>query len=155
MSTLEAGELLAASVATTPNRVSLDHLHRCIVGEEYLNPVGTPHLTLAVLTCRNGWALVGVNAPADPANFDAAAGRTFAKDDAIRQLWALEGYLLRERLAWADTVAASIREAKGAPLATLTEELEARTHSAEAPASVRFAGSIPVRAHFASEGAAE
>ena len=99
MNTLESGEALAASVQKTPHRVTLDSLKAKIVAEEYFHPTFAPHLTVAVLQTANGFTLVGKSAPADPANFDAEAGRTFAFDDALRQLWALEGYLLREKLA--------------------------------------------------------
>jgi hypothetical protein len=40
----------------------------------------------------------GQSAPADPENFDQAFGEKLARDDAIRQLWPLEGYLLRQKL---------------------------------------------------------
>lgn len=98
MTTLQEGENLAAAVQKTPNRVTLDSLKAKIVAAEYFNPAFAPHVTVAVLMTENGFTLVGKSAPADPANFDQDAGRRFAEDDAIRQLWALEGYLLRERL---------------------------------------------------------
>ena len=98
-STLETGEALAASVQKTPNRITLQDLKAKVVEEEYFNPSSMPHLTICVVILRNGFSLVGKSAPADPANFDAEVGRKFAFDDALRQLWTLEGYLLRERLA--------------------------------------------------------
>jgi len=48
---------------------------------------------------ENGYAVVGKSAPADAENFDEDLGKKFAKEDAIRQLWALEGYALREKLS--------------------------------------------------------
>ena len=99
MSTLESGDLLAASVQKTPHRVTLEGLKAKIVAEEYFHPSFAPHLTVAVLQTTNGFTLVGKSAPADPANFDVEAGKKFAFDDALRQLWPLEGYLLRETLA--------------------------------------------------------
>lgn len=98
-SSLQAGEDLAASVQKTTSRVTLDNLKSKIVAEEYTNPLCAPHLTIAVLLTANGFTLVGKSAPADPANFDVEAGKSFAYEDALRQLWPLEGYLLRERLA--------------------------------------------------------
>jgi hypothetical protein len=47
---------------------------------------------------QNGFAVVGKSAPADPSNYDEELGKRFAKEDCIRQLWQLEGYLLREKL---------------------------------------------------------
>lgn len=98
-SSLQAGDDLAASVQKTPARVTLADLQAKVVGAEYINPASMPHLTICVLVLQNGFSLVGKSAPADPLNFDAEAGRKFAYDDALRQLWPLEGYALRERLA--------------------------------------------------------
>jgi hypothetical protein len=95
MTTLQDGENLAASVAKTDNRVTLDSLKSKIVDARYYRPDFAPHLTVAVLLCSNGFTPVGKSAPADPANFDEDVGRRFAFDDALRQLWALEGYALR------------------------------------------------------------
>lgn len=56
-------------------------------------------LTICVLVLRNGFTIVGKSACASPENFDAELGHKIAKDDARRQIWALEGYLLRSNLA--------------------------------------------------------
>lgn len=99
MSTLKAGEELAASVQKTGHpRVTLEHLHSKVEQVQYINPPFAPHLTVALVQCKNGFILIGKSAPADPANFDAEVGKKFAFDDAIRELWSLEGYLLREKL---------------------------------------------------------
>lgn len=95
----QAGDDLAASVQKTPNRVSLADLEAKVSHVEYLNPLGAHHLTICVIILKNGFSLVGKSAPADPANFDAAVGCRFAYEDALRQMWPLEGYLLCERLA--------------------------------------------------------
>lgn len=66
---------------------------------------GTPEsdsmkcLTICVLTLRNGYTLVGKSACASPENYDAALGNKIAREDARRQIWALEGYVLRSKLA--------------------------------------------------------
>jgi hypothetical protein len=57
------------------------------------------HLTICVLTVTNGFMVVGKSAPASPANYDRCLGENIAFDDAIKQLWPLEGYLLREKLS--------------------------------------------------------
>lgn len=101
MDSLRSGDDLAASVQKTPNRITLDDLKAKVVSEEYLHPTTHPHLTLCVLVLENGYSLVGQSAPADLANFDPDAGMKFARDDALRKLWPLEGYLLREKLAQA------------------------------------------------------
>lgn len=60
-----------------------------------------PHgqLTICVITMFNGFMVHGVSAPASPANFDADVGQTYAYEDAFKQLWKLEGYLLREKIS--------------------------------------------------------
>lgn len=55
-------------------------------------------LTVHVIRLKNGFMVTGESACADPAKFDAALGREYAREDAIRKIWGLEGYLLRERL---------------------------------------------------------
>ena len=62
-------------------------------------------LTLCVIVLTSGWVLLGKSAPASPENFDPIKGRVFAREDALRQLWPLEGYLLRDRLAAEEEVA--------------------------------------------------
>ncbi len=56
-------------------------------------------LTLCVLVLKNGFTVVGKSACASPENFDEALGRKIARDDARNQIWALEGYALRSKLA--------------------------------------------------------
>lgn len=48
---------------------------------------------------QNGFTVIGKSAPASPENFNAELGRQFAYDDAVRQLWPLMGYALRDKLA--------------------------------------------------------
>jgi len=110
-STLQQGEDLAAKGATAP-RVSLEGMLDRIMFEyhftagEALGAMGeTPGhasldiLSICILVLDNGWTLLGKSAPASAENFDPEKGVTFARDDALRQLWPLEGYLLRDRLA--------------------------------------------------------
>jgi len=56
-------------------------------------------LTICVITLKNGFTLVGKSACASPENFDLEIGGKIARDDAREQIWALEGYLLRSKLA--------------------------------------------------------
>ncbi|MEN9418420.1 MAG: hypothetical protein RJA99_1420 [Pseudomonadota bacterium] len=93
---LTASEAESAAVATAP-RVTLESMQAKIVREEYV--VVNLILTLCILTMQNGFFVVGESAPASPENFDAELGKKFAYENAIRQLWKLEGYSLRDRLA--------------------------------------------------------
>lgn len=107
---LAASEALSAKGATHP-RVSLAEMNDAVACENYLNagkaaealgqPASGPMdlMTLCFLTMKNGFVVVGKSAPASPENFDHEKGKTFAREDAIRQLWPLMGYSLRDRLA--------------------------------------------------------
>lgn len=54
--------------------------------------------TFCVLVLHTGHTIVGKSACVSAANFDAVLGRKYAREDAIKQMWPLEGYLLSERL---------------------------------------------------------
>lgn len=55
--------------------------------------------TICMITMNNGFRVIGHTTPADPGNYDAAVGRRYAYENAFRQLWQLEGYLLVEYLS--------------------------------------------------------
>lgn len=99
MSNLEQGDRQAAAVQKTPNRVTLEAMKSRIASTETIHPMCEPTMTIVVARLDNGFVLVGKSAPADPANFNAELGQQFALEDCLRQMWPLEGYLLRERLA--------------------------------------------------------
>jgi hypothetical protein len=69
-----------------------------IAGEQYHVFDGTT-LTVCCLHLRNGFTVTGESASASPENFDAEIGRKIARQNAREKIWALEGYLLKERLA--------------------------------------------------------
>jgi hypothetical protein len=60
--------------------------------------IGHNHLTICVITMQNGFMVHGVSAPASLGNYDAEVGKRYAYENAFRQLWQLEGYLLRDAL---------------------------------------------------------
>lgn len=114
MNSIRSTDEAAAKVATAP-RVSLDYIESAIA-ERYwvrgsdavqlpteigpqghpINPLGL--LTICILVMRNGFTVIGKSAPASPANFNEDLGKQFSYEDAIRQLWPLEGYCLRQKL---------------------------------------------------------
>lgn len=107
-SSLRATDDYSAARSTHP-RISLKHLEERVAEKHFFTageaagtaPLATHPLnllTLCVLVLENGWTVVGKSAPASPENFDPEKGQTFAYEDAIRQMWPLEGYLLREHL---------------------------------------------------------
>ena len=69
-----------------------------IVSDAYHVFPGTT-LTACMLVLRNGFTVIGESAAASPENFDQELGRKIARDKARDKIWALEGYLLRERLS--------------------------------------------------------
>lgn len=108
---LAASEVLSAKGATHP-RVSLADMNEGVASEHYINaghavrtedPLDLDHplslMTICFLTMKNGFVVLGKSAPASPENYDEDKGRTFAREDAIRQLWPLMGFSLRDRLA--------------------------------------------------------
>lgn len=79
-------------------RLNPQMIDDAIVSEQYYVFPGTT-LTVCALTLRNGYIVTGESASASAANFDKDIGRKIARDNARNKIWALEGYLLRERLA--------------------------------------------------------
>ena len=55
-------------------------------------------LSVCIVVLKNGFTVIGKSACADPKNFDPAFGRHLAYEDAIRQIWPLMGFNLRQRL---------------------------------------------------------
>ncbi len=55
-------------------------------------------LTVCCLTLRNGYTVTGKSAAASPSNFDEEIGRKIAHENARNEIWALEGYRLKEAL---------------------------------------------------------
>lgn len=56
-------------------------------------------LTVCCLTLQNGFNVVGESACASPENFDVKLGQQIAYRNARDKIWALEGYLLKQRLS--------------------------------------------------------
>jgi hypothetical protein len=80
----------------TAPRITPEHIENTIVAVDYLQPVGT--LTIALVSLENGTIVTGESACVSPENFDALIGRKIALENAKSKIWALEGYLLAQRL---------------------------------------------------------
>ena len=79
------------------NKVTLEGIKSKIKANCYLVlPDG--RTTICMLSLENGYTIKGISACVDPANFDLDLGRKYAYEDAIRQIWPLEGYLLAQRM---------------------------------------------------------
>ena len=59
---------------------------------------GDTCLTVCCLTLKNGFTVTGESACASPENFNAEIGEKIAFDQARNKIWALEGYLLKQKL---------------------------------------------------------
>lgn len=55
-------------------------------------------LTVCCMTLANGFTVTGESACASPANFDEEIGKKIAFEQARNKIWALEGYLLKQKL---------------------------------------------------------
>lgn len=109
MSHMEEVERRSAALYKAP-RVSLDDIKANIACRYDLNAgdvvraVGAPEhdsvrlLSICLLVTQNGFTVIGKSAPASPENFDREYGKQLAYEDAVKQLWPLMGYALREKL---------------------------------------------------------
>lgn len=79
-------------------RLTPGNIDNAIVHEQYYVFPGTT-LTVCCLTLRNGFNVIGESAAASPKNFDENIGRKIAFTDAREKIWALEGYLLKQKLS--------------------------------------------------------
>jgi hypothetical protein len=82
----------------TAPRITPEHIESCVVSEQYYVFTDTT-FTVCLLTLKNGFQVSGDSACASPENFDAEIGRKIARDNAVQKIWALEGYLLKEKLS--------------------------------------------------------
>jgi hypothetical protein len=124
MDSLQVTDAASAAVATHP-RVKLDDITAAIADKFFLNGADYARsslaadgvvsalaadqhvekfptlsvLTTCILVMKNGFTVVGKAAPASPENFNADLGRQYAYEDAVRQLWPLMGFALRDKLA--------------------------------------------------------
>ena len=55
-------------------------------------------VTVCCLTLENGFSSIGHSACIDPANFDEAEGRYWAKRDAARKIWEPLGFHKRQKI---------------------------------------------------------
>ena len=89
----EADALVEKSTAP---RVTADAITAKVGDVEYFR---SGVLTICIITMQTGFTFVGKSACVSPENYDQAAGERYAYDDAFRQIWAFEAYLLRESLS--------------------------------------------------------
>src|SRR5258707_15652294 len=78
-------------------RLKPDTIEGVIVSEQFYRFPGTT-TTVCCLTLRNGYNVIGEAAAVSADNFDAEIGQKVARQHAKDKIWALEGYLLKERI---------------------------------------------------------
>lgn len=78
-----------------------------VYGARHTNPQNPPSdsdvdalsmLTFCVLVLKNGFTVTGESAVVSPENFDAAVGRSVARQNAISKMWPLLGYAMKDKL---------------------------------------------------------
>lgn len=110
------------------NKVTLESIKAKIKAHCYLVlPDG--RTTICMLSLENGYTIKGMSACVDAANFDIDLGRKYAYEDAIRQIWPLEGYLLAQRLYENPPMTLTVSSVLEEAHKQLTEEI--RAHKAE------------------------
>lgn len=84
----------AEQTATFPT-ITKDIIDSRIAEVSYSRPFfNVPHLTICGIRMKNGFLFLGKSAPVSPGNFDQAVGEKLAYEDAYRQIWSHEGYVL-------------------------------------------------------------
>ena len=96
MNEQEIESKLVESGKTAP-RLSPKDIDAVIAKADYHVFPGTT-VTVCCLTLQNGFNVVGESAAVSPENFDADIGKEVAFNKARDKVWALEGYLLKQRL---------------------------------------------------------
>ena len=95
---LSLDEAKAAVATKTAPRVTEESIKAKIADVAYYMP-GERHLTVCVITMKNGFSFTGTAAPADARNYDPEVGKRYAYEDAFKKIWSHEGYLLRDKLS--------------------------------------------------------
>lgn len=89
-------EMIKAKGLTAP-RITPEHVDSVIVRQQFHLFPGTTTM-VCLLELKNGFTVIGKSACASPENYDHEVGMRVASDDAKRQIWQLEGYLLKSVL---------------------------------------------------------
>ena len=93
----EQVELEIQRKGLTAPRITADMLDDVISDIRYWIAPGTT-LTVCCLVLKNGFTVTGESACASPENFDKELGEQIAYRNAKDKIWALEGYLLKQKL---------------------------------------------------------
>jgi len=97
MTNAEAIEARIQELRLTAPRVVLNHIEGLIVDETYtVLPSGK--IMVCELTLQNGFTVRGEAGVVSRANFNEEIRKRVSRENAVRGIWQLEGYLLQQRL---------------------------------------------------------
>ncbi|CAI0903197.1 Protein of uncharacterised function (DUF2829) [Serratia quinivorans] len=111
MTDIEIEQEIQRKGLTAP-RITPEHIERLQKMGQYHRFPGTT-VIICCITLENGFTVTGESACASPENFNEEIGRKIALQDAVRKIWALEGYLLRQKLHEQEPLTAGSNEAGG------------------------------------------
>jgi Phage protein (N4 Gp49/phage Sf6 gene 66) family len=83
---------------STDNRVTQEQIEALISSAETQEHIFWDKELIVSYKLGSGFTIAGRSACVDPANFDIEIGRSLCREDAERQLWTLEGYVLQSML---------------------------------------------------------
>lgn len=92
----DAFEEAYIALDTIPNRLTIDDVLSKVVGSTYAR-IGDTTTTVCHLELENGFVVTGTSGCVDPALYDQEIGMKIAHDNAVEEIWKLEGYRLRQR----------------------------------------------------------
>lgn len=78
-------------------RLTPQMIENCVSDVDY-HIFPKTQLTVCCITLKNGFTVTGESACASPENFDKDIGEQIALRNAKDKIWALEGYLLKQKL---------------------------------------------------------
>lgn len=81
------------------NKVTVEQIEGLINSAETLEHIFWGKELLVSYKLPSGFTVTGRAACVDPDNFNLDIGRDIARENALNQLWALEGYVLQLKLA--------------------------------------------------------
>jgi len=82
-------------VTDLPEKLTAESVEAVIRLEEYFK---SELLTICVLTLKNGFKVTGTSACASPSIYSEVKGREYARIEAVKEIWPIEGYLLKQRM---------------------------------------------------------
>lgn len=77
--------------------VTVAGIHNKIKKTDHFIIPGTT-VTICSITLENGYSVRGESDCVSPENFNKALGEKYAFEQAFEKIWALEGYLLKQKL---------------------------------------------------------